>query len=593
MRAEENGHHTRVVHWLTLATIFMVAILLRVIAIDSQGLWTDEALTIPYVNWSLRDMLLLPTDPTPFLYYAVHKLLLSAHSSVAAIRSISAVAGVVSVGVMYLLGRVAFGPTGGLLAAALLAVWSIHVDYSQEARAYSVLFLLTLLPSLGLIRYAQLVSFEASESDRTDSRDRRLALGLFCIGNVLSFYTHVASVFWITLTCLLLIAIAGPAGRTPRRELLSVLAIMALCAAPGIYRLVLQMHAGDVFQWLRQPSLVKAASTSAEVFLPVGVWDNPLATSFGLQHVCKIVAIIASVALAGAAFSLGWRRELRRRPTVLLLILAYLAVPVIVWLFGFVARPLFLDRVIMYSIAGMILLITGLCIAFGEQIAATAGTVCVLLYGGSTLVVGTMRQKEDWRGAYAYLAEHASAADIIAVCPFYNYPSLRYHATAPVGTMVLAVDPEGSLAVVEEGLGANPDWDKTYFHGVLVPRVLGQHDTARSAHEAGKLRLRPGQSVWRVDGHCGAALEARMAAMLRGIDPHPESAWVEARKAPRSVTTIRRYRVVRPIALDIRRLPLPGSLPSQRDEARQQLPRCRASLPALGSNRDSPDPEGL
>ena len=278
------------------------------------------------------------------------------------------------------------------------------------------------------------------------------------------------------------------------------------------------------------------APTSAEVFLPVGLWDNPLATSFGLQQVCKIVAIIASVALAGAAFSLGWRRELRRRqerPVVLLLIVAYLVVPVIVWLFGFVARPLFMDRVIMYSIAGMILLITGLCIAFGERAAAAVGTACVLLYGGSTLYLfGTMRQKEDWRGAYVYLAEHASAADIIAVCPIYNYPSLRYHATAPVATMVLAVDREGSLAVIEEGLGANPDWDKTYFHGVLVPRVAGRHDTASSAQGAGKLRLRPGQSVWRVDGHCGAALEARMDAMLRGIDPHPESAWVEARKAP-------------------------------------------------------------
>jgi hypothetical protein len=95
-------------------------------------------------------------------------------------------------------------------------------------------------------------------------------------------------------------------------------------------------------------------------------------------------------------------------------------------------------------------------VAFRERVAATVGTACVLLYGGSTLVVGTMRQKEDWRGAYAYLAEHASAADIIAVCPIYNYPSLRYHATAPVATMVLAVDREGSAGGGRRGAWRKP-----------------------------------------------------------------------------------------------------------------------------------------
>src|SRR6266850_7900928 len=99
---------TRSVHWVMLATIFIVAILLRVIAIDAQGLWTDEALTLVLSNWSISDMLLLPTDPTPPLYYAIHKLFLSAHSSIAAIRSISVVAGVMSVGFMYVLGRLAF-----------------------------------------------------------------------------------------------------------------------------------------------------------------------------------------------------------------------------------------------------------------------------------------------------------------------------------------------------------------------------------------------------------------------------------------------------------------------------------------------------
>src|SRR5262245_59370438 len=131
-------------HWMLFAAILVVATLLRIVALDVRGLWTDEALTIVLSNWSIPDLLLRPTDPTPALYYILHKLLIPASASLEVVRSISVVAGVMSVALMFLVARLAFGMGGGLLAAALLAVWSAHVDYSQEVRAYSLLFFLTL-----------------------------------------------------------------------------------------------------------------------------------------------------------------------------------------------------------------------------------------------------------------------------------------------------------------------------------------------------------------------------------------------------------------------------------------------------------------
>ena len=551
-------------HWAVLATILMVAILLRVMAIDAQGLETDEAMTIVLSNWSILDMLLLPTDPTPFLYYGIHKLLLSANSSIAAIRSISVVAGVMSVGVMYLLGRLAFGATGGLLTAALLAVWSSHVDYSQEARAYSVLFLLTLLTSLGLLYYAHWLQREAAEPDKARF-GRRLALVVFGLGNVLSFYTHVISIFWIVLTCFLLLGIVVRERQSHRPELVTVFGVMAILATPGIYRLVLQMFVGDAFDWLSQPGLMRFASANAEIFLPIGLWDNSLTNALGISRIGKGVVLAGAVALVSSALWFDGRRVLRRlqeRPAVLWVILAYLTVPIVVWLFGFVARPLFLPRVILFCVPGLILLIAAVCFAFERRVAARAGIAVVLLYGGSTLLFGTMREKEDWRGAYDYLAASVAPTDVIAVCPIYNYPTLRYHAVAPVASAVLAIASGGRLLQIEDGLGPNRDWDKTYFrheeegsrYAVLASRVIGRRATAHDASVAAKLELLPSQSLWRVDGRCGPSDAAVMDARLRGLDPDPKVVWREPILQWDYTVTIRRYRITVPVALDIQHL---------------------------------------
>ena len=99
--------------------------------------------------------------------------------------SMSVRSGVMSVGLIYMLGRLAFGASGGLLAAALLAVWSAHVDYSQEARAYSLLVFLTLLASLGTLLYAR--ALHRIEVPSLGKARRRVGLVLFAVGNVAHF----------------------------------------------------------------------------------------------------------------------------------------------------------------------------------------------------------------------------------------------------------------------------------------------------------------------------------------------------------------------------------------------------------------------
>ncbi|HET9396738.1 MAG TPA: hypothetical protein VFO36_11825, partial [Nitrospiraceae bacterium] len=329
--------------------------------------------------------------------------------------------------------------------------------------------------------------------------------------------------------------------------------LMAICALPGIYRLIQQMLAGDEFHWLPQADLVDFATTTARVMLPVGLWHNRLTDALETGHVVQGAVATGSVVLLGTALWFGrqnFHRLLQGRAITLWLILAYLAVPLLIWMFGFVARPLFMDRVILFSVPGMILLITAICLSLGKRSAAGAAIAAVLLYGASTLLFGIMREKEDWRGAYQFLAASASPSDVIVVCPLYNYPALRYHAGAPIGSAVLGLRSDGNLVRIERGLGADPDWDKTFFRTVTAPRAM--EGDAPTQIAATIFRLEPGRWIWRVDGHCNKGFAAKVDAALRPFAPEPDIAWAQKREGQFNWgIAIRRYRVHEPLALEI------------------------------------------
>jgi uncharacterized membrane protein len=68
------------------------------------------------------------------------------------IRSLPAIAGIVSIGVVYAINREAFSKTAGLMAALVMAVSPFAVYLSQEARHYTVPMVFSVIALLGLIQ---------------------------------------------------------------------------------------------------------------------------------------------------------------------------------------------------------------------------------------------------------------------------------------------------------------------------------------------------------------------------------------------------------------------------------------------------------
>ena len=137
---------------VSLVIITMFGFLLRVFKLDAKSLWIDEAYTIAFVqkSWGTifsHHYLMRPA------YFVMAKgwSSLFGYSEVAS-RMLSVLFGVLSIVMIYHLGKLLFNSKTGLLSALILAVSAYHVIRTQQARWYSFAMLLVILAAVYLLR---------------------------------------------------------------------------------------------------------------------------------------------------------------------------------------------------------------------------------------------------------------------------------------------------------------------------------------------------------------------------------------------------------------------------------------------------------
>jgi mannosyltransferase len=168
---------------LAVAAITVFAAVLRFYQIGHQGFWFDEGNTALLVHFSPGKMLgLIPQkESTPPLYYCVAWVWARLFGyGETGLRSLSAVCGVLVVPVSYGAGTRLISRRAGLIAAALTACSPLLIWYSQEARSYEMLVLLS---SVSLLAFAHAL---AKPTPRV--------VGAWVIASALALATHYYAV---------------------------------------------------------------------------------------------------------------------------------------------------------------------------------------------------------------------------------------------------------------------------------------------------------------------------------------------------------------------------------------------------------------
>ncbi len=190
--------HTRIATVLLLVTLLLAAAL-RLYHLDTQSLWNDEGTSVALAQRDLRTIArdaALDIHP-PLYYWLLSGWVRLAGAGEAPVRSFSALLGVILVALTYGLGRRFSGQWTALAAAFLCAVHPFQVYYSQEARMYMLLAVVTAGSVLVLAHLVERPSW--------------LAFIALVILEVIGLYTHYSYVFvvlvlnlgyalWLTLT---------------------------------------------------------------------------------------------------------------------------------------------------------------------------------------------------------------------------------------------------------------------------------------------------------------------------------------------------------------------------------------------------------
>lgn len=137
-----------------LVAILVGAAVLRLYGLGDDSLWDNEILSLQRATASPSDAYELIREGThpPLFSQGVLRPWLVLGENEYLQRLPSAIFGVVTVGLTYLLGSRIFGRRVGLAAAALLTVLPLHVYYSREGRMYALLALLVTLWVGSLLR---------------------------------------------------------------------------------------------------------------------------------------------------------------------------------------------------------------------------------------------------------------------------------------------------------------------------------------------------------------------------------------------------------------------------------------------------------
>lgn len=395
-----------------VVALTVLGTILRFSTLNVQSIWLDESATLMLVHRGFSGMLshLSASESSPPLYYVLVWLWTKVFGvGPLGFRSFSALLGAGTIPVLYAAGR-QISPQVGVWAALLTTVNPAMYYYSQEARVYPLLILL----SAGAYVLWQRALKEPSA--------RRLAL--WALVSALALLTHYFAVFLFLAQAAILARRLG--WRRTRAPIASVVLV-----GVALLPLAASQRASGKAHWIEEASLPSRFAETAKLFF-VGVY-GPL----------EILAAVLTALLAAGALALLLRRggppELEGARDATLVLLAAFAVPLLLALTK--AIDVYDGRNVIANWVPFALLI-----ACGLGI-ARAGRGGALLGGGllavSLAVIAAINlvpeyQRDDWRGI-AHALGRAPAGRVIVSELYASAPLSIYleHVRASTASSVV------------------------------------------------------------------------------------------------------------------------------------------------------------
>ena len=298
-----------------LLSVLAAGLLLRLHQLAVKGLYDEAASwTFASLDWEPFWEVMWRYEGNMVFYYVLLRGWLHLGDSEFVLRSLSVLFGIAALLALYRLGSRLFGGLTGLLAAALLAVHALHIEYSQDARSYSLLVFLIIVSCHCFI-------------DAVRQPQRKRFWAAYIIVSALAFYSHIFAVLvlaaqWLSLDLARL-------RRIGFAKLAILGAVLTAFLLPGII-FVLTSNQGQL-QWT-QPLSWDLVSSIARAF-----------TGDGGVYLSALYFVTAIVGID--------RKDWRMRLTI-----GWLFGPIVALIFFSLFTPLLTARLVLMCLPALALL---------------------------------------------------------------------------------------------------------------------------------------------------------------------------------------------------------------------------------------------
>jgi mannosyltransferase len=427
---------------LLLTVILLLGLFFRLYDIGKESIWLDEAASIEFAELNLSQIFFLPDTSPPLYYIILHWWIHYFGISEFSVRLPSAIFGFLSIFVIYKIGSQLFDMDVGKFSSLLMAFSVFHIEFSQEARTYSLSVLLTLLSFHFFIKLLNKAPY-------------RILIG-YVLSSILLMYSHIYGLFIIIAQNIyfIVISLVSKESKKLNSKIWILLQfILIILFAPWLSIFINQVRVVQKGFWIQTPNILSligsfiSYSSNSKLLLVLFLMLLPL--SFISYE--KLLGNMDRKDFFKSLESFHWKIHLSDIGKVSLLLIWLITPIVLPFIISLFSQPMYTTRyTIVASSAFFVLIARGMSNMHTKYIKSITISIIIILSLIYIRGYYISIHKEQWREVAKYIDAYAYNKDMVLFNAFYTMGPFNYYSHSDL--IVKKGFPENDRDVDEENI---------------------------------------------------------------------------------------------------------------------------------------------